>query len=183
MPTNLQKALPHHAQHWYALLEQDRAWLEEWMPHLKEIKSLEQAMEYVQKNARSDFYLGEHLYEIWEAGQLVGLVSVHGGKITKQTVDMGYWLGRAYTGQGITAAACQLIFSKIFDSTAIQMVCIRCLSGNKASQAVSRKLGMSYLGEKQEGNDRILSFGMSRKLWMEQYFEEEDLFYFLEEEE
>lgn len=56
----LQKALPHHAQHWYALLEQDRAWLEEWMPHLKEIRSVVEAEEYIQKNARSDKNLSEH---------------------------------------------------------------------------------------------------------------------------
>jgi hypothetical protein len=56
----LQKATQHQAQHWYKLLEQDRVWLEEWMLHLKEITSLEQAITYIQKNARSDFYLGEY---------------------------------------------------------------------------------------------------------------------------
>lgn len=178
----LQKALPHHAQYWYPLLEQDRTWLEEWMPHLREVKSLEQAKEYIQKYARSDFYLGEHLYEIWEASVLVGLASVHGGSMLQQTVDIGYWLGKAYTGQGLAAAACQLLFSKLFDSTVLQMVCIRCTADNKASQAVAQKLQMQFLGSKQENGEAILSFGMPRAFWMEQYFEEEDLFYFLEEE-
>lgn len=179
----LQKALPQHAQYWYALLEQDHARLEEWLPHLREIRSIAEAEAYINQYARSDFYLGEHIYELWQDQHLVGLLSVHNGRMLKKSADIGYWIGSDYAGQGITAAACQLIFSKLFDSTPLQVIYIRCTKDNLASQAVARKLGMTLLDTKVETKETILSFGMTKATWLATGFDEEDLLHFIEEEE
>lgn len=176
---NLQRANPKNAHHWYALLEKSRANLEQWMPHLKEIQSLADAQAYVEKYARLDIYLGEHIYEIWEGDNLVGLISLHSGRMRKQTAELGYWLGTDYTGRGLGSAACQLLLSKTFIERPLNQIFIRCEEENYASQAVARRLGFSFLEKK----GSILSFGMTREEWLFNYYEEEDLLCFWEEEE
>jgi len=61
----LQKAKPENAKLWLKLVQQNRMELEQWLPHLKEIKTEGQAEAYLQKNAHLDFYLGAHIYEVW----------------------------------------------------------------------------------------------------------------------
>jgi ribosomal-protein-serine acetyltransferase len=173
---HLQKAKITNAQKWLTLVAQDRANLEYWMPYLQELQTLEQAQQYIQKNANLDFYLGEHIFEIWKASSLVGLVTLHNGRIRDKSVDLGYWLGVDYTGKGIMAEACQHLISKTFVDHPIQMIYIRCLEENLPSRALAVRLGFEL--KYQEG--AIFHFQMSRAQWMQEHYEEEDLFYFLE---
>lgn len=173
----LNPAQPHHAKKWLALVQQDRAWLEHWMPYLKTIQTEAEARAYVEKNARLGFYLGEQIYEIWQEDLLVGLIMLHSGRLTAQSVEIGYWLGKAHTGQNLAAAACQLIFSKVFATTPIQYIYIKCATQNYASQSVAKKLGLSL----KESWGAIHTYTLSRAQWMQTNYDEDDLFYFLDE--
>lgn len=86
-------------------------------------------------------------------------------------------MGRAYTGQSLAAAACQLIFSKVFATTAIETIYIRCEAHNYASQAIALKLGLLLEGTKAG----ILTYVLTKDNWMGTGYDEDDLFYFLEE--
>jgi ribosomal-protein-serine acetyltransferase len=173
----LQKATPQNAKKWLYLVQQNRIELEKWMPYLKEIKTEEQAEAYIQKNARLDFYLGVHFYEIWAENILVGLVSLHSGRVTDKSVQLAYWLGSAYVGNGYATKACQFLISKTVIEYRIQVFRIHCLRTNLPSKKLAIHLGFDL--EKEE-ND-ILHFAISRAKWLECYYEEEDLFNFLEE--
>lgn len=173
---HLQKAKPKNAQKWLTLVAQDRANLEYWMPYLQELQKLEQAQQYIKKNANLDFYLGEHIFEIWHATNLVGLITLHNGRIRDKSVDLGYWLGVDYTGKGIMAEACRHLISKTFVDHSIQTIYIRCLEENLPSRALAVRLGFELKYQK----GAILHFKMQRTQWMQKYYEEEDLFYFLE---
>ena len=172
----LQEAAVYHASQWLSLVDNDRDWLTQWMPHLKAIQTTKQAEAYVRRNQHRNFYTGTKIYEIWEETTLIGLLTLHSGHFANRSVDIGYWLGRQYTRRGWTAAACQFIFSKVFVSTAIEQIYIRCEADNKASQAVALKLGMQY--EKTLKN--IHSYRMGKADWLAMGYEEEDLLRFLD---
>lgn len=172
----LQRVQLHNSPYWYALLEQDRANLEHWLPHLKDIQSLADAHAYITRYAQLDIYFGEHIYEIWEGEVLVGLISLHSGRMQEKTAELGYWLGAAYRGQGLGAAACQLLLSKTFLERDLQQIFIRCDQGNYASQAVAKCLGFQFLG----AQEAVLKFGMTKVQWMEDFYDADDLFCFLD---
>lgn len=173
----LQKAKPENAKIWLKLVQQNRIELEQWLPHLKEIKTEGQAEAYLQKNAHLDFYLGAHIYEIWTKKNLVGLISLHSGRVTDQSVQLAYWLGVDYIGYGYAIKACQALISKSFVDYPIQVFRIHCLRTNLPSKKLAIHLGFDL--EKEQ--DAVLYFVMSRVKWFESYYEEDDLFNFLEE--
>ncbi len=147
----LQRATTAHAHLWLAVLENNRAHLEPWMPHLKDITCLETAKAYVQKYASLDIYLGAHIYELWtERGELVGLANLHSGRFTDQSAELAYWLGEAYTGKGYATTACRQLISMAFATQRLQYVRIRCLTTNLPSQAVAERLGMQRVPNKDE---------------------------------
>ncbi|BDS13817.1 GNAT family N-acetyltransferase [Aureispira anguillae] len=173
----LQKAKPQNASKWLRLVQENRQELEYWMPHLKEIRTIEDAQHYINKNAQVDFYLAAHIYEMWTTNALIGLIALHSGCIQQQRVALSYWLGKTYRGKGFATRACQLLISKTFVHFPIQTLCIDCQMNNQASQAVAVRLG--FLFNSQEGD--ILHFEMHRKKWMEVHYDRLDLLGFLEE--
>ncbi|WP_052600333.1 GNAT family N-acetyltransferase [Aureispira sp. CCB-QB1] len=173
----LQKAKPHNASKWLNLVQQNRLELEKWMPSLKKMRRVQEAEAYIQKNAHLDFYLGVHIYEIWVANTLVGLITLHSGRILTQCVALAYWLGADYKGKGYATQACQFLISKTFVDTKITKICINCLTTNHASQAVAYRLCFKLRKEEK----KILYFEMDKKEWLEHYFEDEHLFGILEE--
>jgi|GEM_PF-6083190 len=173
---------PSQAQHapiWFALLEEDRRFLERCSPHLKELKCLADAQRYIQEASKLDFYLGSNNYEIWTQGQLAGLISLHSASFLKNSVELGYWLGRAYRGKGLVLAASHYLISHTFvHFPNIQTVCIRCFTDNFASQTIAKQLGMQLINEKEQ----ILCFEMPRMQWMQTQYEEDDLLSILDTE-
>lgn len=173
----LQKAKLQNAKLWLKLVQQNRMELEQWLPHLKEIKTEEEAKAYLQKNAQLDFYLGAHIYEIWAEKKMVGLISLHSGRVTDQSVQLAYWLGGDYVGNGYASKACQTLISKTFVDYSIQVLRIHCLRTNLPSRKLAIHLGFDL--EKEQ--DTVLYFSMPIAKWLKYYYEEDDLFNFLEE--
>lgn len=173
----LQKAKPQNASKWLNLVQKNRLELEKWMPYLKKIRRLEEAEAYIQENASLDFYLGVHIYEIWVSNTLVGLITLHSGRMIAQSVELAYWLGFDYRGKGSITQACQFLISKTFIETKMAKICINCLITNKASQAVASRLCFKL---KKEEN-QICYFEMSKQEWLDHHFEETHLFNTLEE--
>lgn len=142
----LQRAKLEHAHLWLAVLDDSRAHLEPWIPHLKKITSLETAQAYVKKYALLDIYLGVHIYELWtEEGELVGLANVHSGHFKNKSAELAYWLGKTFTGKGYATAACCHLISMSFATQNLQSIRIRCLVNNIPSQQIAQRLGMQAL--------------------------------------
>jgi ribosomal-protein-serine acetyltransferase len=142
----LQRAKLDHALLWLAVLDDSRAHLEPWIPHLKEIVSIETAQAYIKKYASFDIYLGVHIYELWtKEGELVGLATLHSGRFKEQSAELAYWLGSTFTGKGYATTACRHLISMAFATQNLQSIRIRCLVGNIPSQQVAQRLGLQSL--------------------------------------
>lgn len=160
----LQRAKTEHAHYWLALLEESRAFLEAWMPHLKAITNLTEAQAYLKKYAHLDIYLGNHIYELWTAaGELVGLANLHSGRFSQKSAQLAYWLGASFTGKGYATTACQHLISMAFATQSLQSLQIRCLANNLPSQKIAQRLGMSPLS--QENNQLV--FEIKKEDWQQ----------------
>ena len=166
----LQRAKLEHAALWLAILDDSRAQLEPWLPHLKEIVDVTTAQAYIRKYTLLDIYLGTHIYELWtEEGQLVGLANVHSGRFKDKSAELAYWLGKAYTGKGYVTTACRHLISMAFATYHLQSIKIRCLADNISSQQVAQRLGMQVLPQEA---DQLL-FEVKKEDW------EQDVDYWL----
>lgn len=173
----LQRAQEAHAHLWLAILDKNRPYLEPWMPHLKEITTVEEAKAYVKKYAVLDIYLGSHIYELWtEDGQIVGLATVHSGRFKQQSAELAYWLDPLHTGKGYATTACRHLISMAFATKRLQSIKIRCLATNIASKKVAERLGMQPLPK--EGEQ--LLFEIQKTAWQQDV---DYWLWFLEEEE
>lgn len=174
----LHPATPTTAPAWFALLQQDRNRLETWLPHLKKLKTLEDAVAYIEKNARLDFYFGERIFEIWQGEKIAGLVSLHSGSYAQQSVCLAYWLGRDFLGLGLAVAACTALISRAFvQYPRLDCIFIECEASNEASQGVARQLGFLPLPSSKQ---HICIFKILRTDWFSTKYDEEDLLDFLD---
>lgn len=147
----LQRAKKEHAQIWFSLLEENRAYLEPWLPHLKDITTLATAQAYLKKYEALDIYLGSHIYELWtQDGELVGLATLHSGRFNDQSAELAYWLGAAYTRKGYATAACRHLISMAFATQRLTSLRIRCLRDNLPSQQVAQRLEMQPIPSKED---------------------------------
>ena len=58
-----------------------------------------------------------------------------------QTMELGYWLGEAFWGRGITAEACRAVLTFAFAEYGPERIQARVIDGNRASARVLAKLG------------------------------------------
>ena len=77
------------------------------------------------------------------AGQFAGIIGIGrtGGS------NLGYWLGRAYWGQGIMTRAAMQITRDFFANTAETRLKSGYFSGNEVSWAIQRRLGFEFVSE------------------------------------
>jgi len=68
-------------------------------------------------------------------------------------VELGFWVGEPYWGQGYCTEAVKSLFDYSFEKLEVEKIIARYLSINPASGRVMEKVGMCYVGELQ-ANDR-----------------------------
>ena len=61
-------------------------------------------------------------------------------------VELGYWIGRPFWGQGFATEAAQAVIDHAFATLGMAVVEVRCRVVNGASRRVIRKCGFAYCG-------------------------------------
>jgi RimJ/RimL family protein N-acetyltransferase len=114
---------------------------------------------YAMKDAEDYFTATEPTYESGEpqlhaiadakTDEIMGVVGLHPPRVPdppKEVVEIGYWLGKPYWGQGIMGEAAEIVLGLAFKRPWIARVIGRTDPENMASQGVMKKIGMKYLG-------------------------------------
>jgi RimJ/RimL family protein N-acetyltransferase len=76
--------------------------------------------------------------------EVIGMI---GYEVTGQEAELAYMLSPAHWGQGYATEACRQMIAHIFEATRAAAVVARIMAGNKASEAVLRKVGFGWQGE------------------------------------
>ena len=78
----------------------------------------------------------------------VGLHDPRGSDAEEGEIEIGYWLGREYWGQGLMSEAVSTVIAKGFENPANRLMSATTALKNLASQNVLRKAGFRCLGER-----------------------------------
>ncbi len=135
-----------HAEAVFAVVDQNRAHLREWLPWLDASVSPDDTRSFIKKSLH-EFADGEGMATgIWLDDQVVGAISYNSIDRSNRSVEIGYWLAAGHQGKGVITKACRAMVDHAFSELALNRVVIRCGVGNTKSCAIARRLGF-----KQEG--------------------------------
>src|SRR5215470_7963357 len=134
-----------HVEEYFALIERNRDFLQEWIEVEAYEGSVETLRAYVKEHLLhfvegSGYHLG-----IWYQDALVGLLDYRlNGR--NRTVELGYWLDAALQGKGLVTQACRTMVRHAFEEHQVHKVVISCATDNPRSRAVAERLGFLQEG-------------------------------------
>lgn len=144
--TELRLLQDEHAAALFALTNQNRAYLREWLPWVDDTRTPEDTRRFIRAGLRqmeneNGFHMG-----IWYQANLTGVVSYNYISHEKQQTELGYWLGAQFQGKGLMTAACRTLTTYAFDTLNLKRVEIRCAVANAKSRAIPVRLGFTEEG-------------------------------------
>ena len=111
-----------------------------WPPH----KSVEESLEIIRT-----VFAKRETYAITMNGNAIGCVGLLFYPDTNhywedEGVELGYWIGEEYWGQGLVVEACKSLIKHAFEDLNIDKIHARCRYDNHQSKRKKKKLGFKY---------------------------------------
>lgn len=140
-----------HVKEMHQLINRNRAYLRQWLPWVDYETSVESSRSFVRRSLQryienDGFNLG-----IFFQGQLAGVIGYHSVNWPNRQVEIGYWLGAEFTGQGLMTRACRALIDFAFGKLMLNRVAILCATENARSRAIPERLGFTPEGVLRDG--------------------------------
>ncbi len=145
---NVKLCLPEerHAEALFALVDENRVYLREWMPWLDGNTSPSDTKAFIKASLEQFASNNGFQLAILFQDQLVGVIGYHQVDWTNRSTSIGYWLAEAFQSWGIMTRACRYLVDYAFRELNLNRVEIRCAIGNHKSRAIPERLGFKNEG-------------------------------------
>lgn len=160
-----------HADALFALSDQNRNYLREWLPWVDATRTVEDTRRFI-RDALARYAANEGFSAgIWYRDWLAGGIGVHKIDWLNRNTSIGYWLTEGLQGKGVVTSACRAVLNHLFGEPKLNRVEIRCGLGNRKSRAIPERLGFTEEGivrQAQWVNDRFVDlvvYGMLARDW------------------
>jgi ribosomal-protein-serine acetyltransferase len=160
-----------HAPEVFSLADRDRDYLREWLPWVDATVSQDDTLSFIRSTLEQFASQKGFVAGIWREHQFCGVIGTHQLDRLNRKVEIGYWLGRAFQGQGIMTDACRAVVTHLLFGMELNRVTIQCATGNEKSCAVPRRLGFAEEGLAREAQllrghfHDLRRFAMLKKDW------------------
>ena len=147
----LERLRSSHAPALFATVTRTWATLHPWLPWAMQPPTFEGQQEFVKTAERTWEDGSDCPYAIVLGAELVGMTGLH-RRQGPETLEIGYWLDAAQTGQGLVTEATQALTDVALGGgaqpglTGIDEIVIHCDVDNVASAGVPRRLGFTLVG-------------------------------------
>lgn len=118
-----------HAEELFALTDQNRAYLREWLPWVDGVQSAEHTKQFI-KSASEQFAQNQGL-GIWHKGKLAGVIGFHKIDWANRKTSIGYWLGAEFQGRGLMTKSCRALVDYALRELKLNRVEIRLVTDQK----------------------------------------------------
>ncbi|MBD2021437.1 GNAT family N-acetyltransferase [Leptolyngbya sp. FACHB-36] len=162
---------PRHAEPLFALVEQNRDYLREWLPWVDGTRSADDSEQFIQHSLQQFADGNGFSAGIWYRSELAGCIGFHDPDRAK--VELGYWLAEPFQGKGIMTRACHRVVTYAFSELMLNRVQIFAAATNHKSRAVPERLGFKQEGMLRETEwlyDRFIDlvvYGVLAQEWSE----------------
>ncbi|HKX32724.1 MAG TPA: GNAT family protein [Blastocatellia bacterium] len=135
-----------HAEELFAMVDQNRPYLRQWLPWLDTNISSNDTRSFI-KSALDQFANNGGLVAgLWEHDRIVGIISYNCIDWQNRIAHVGYWLAAEHQGKGMMTRACRALITYAFNELELNRVEIRCATKNKRSRAIPERLGFAQEG-------------------------------------
>ncbi len=135
-----------HAQEVAERVDQNRAYLRQWLPWVDNSRTVEDSKAFI-KYSLQQFANNEGFQTgIWYKGKFAGGIGYHAIDWVDRKVEMGYWLDESFQGKGLMTKACRTLITYAFAELGLNKVEIYCATENIRSCAIPKRLGFQQEG-------------------------------------
>ncbi len=133
------------AQQVFALVEQNREYLSQWLPWVDSTQSVDDSRAFLEMVERQHAEQNGLHCGITFEDQLVGLIGL---RFTSGdfVANIGYWLSAQATGRGLMTQSTKCLCRYGFDQLGLERLEIRAATENKRSWSIPERLGFTREG-------------------------------------
>ena len=135
-----------HAPAIFKAVDENRLHLRPWLPWVDKTETEDDTAAFIRMSLEQFAKNQAVNAGIWQGNQIVGGIGTHPIDWLNQRVEIGYWLGQEFQGQGIVTNAARRMTTFLFDELALNRVEIRCAVENTKSSAIAKRLGFVHEG-------------------------------------
>ncbi|MBD2092099.1 GNAT family N-acetyltransferase [Microcoleus sp. FACHB-1515] len=160
-----------HAEILFALVDQNRDRLRQWLSWVDDSRSLQDTEKFIQDSLQEFESDRGFAAGIWFQHQLVGSLGLHDICQRDRKATIGYWLSKTAEGKGIMTNACRGIINYLFEEQKLHRLTIRVQPENHRSRAIPERLGFQKEGILRQDNwmyDRyidLIVYGLLADEW------------------
>ncbi len=143
---HLRPLKPEDASELFALVDANRSYLRQWLPWLDSNQTIDDSLNFIRTCLDQAQAKNEFVSAIYDDAELVGLIGLHATNWANRSSVIGYWLAEPQQGKGIITCACKAILNYGFTTLNLNRIEIACATQNFRSQAVAKRLGITYEG-------------------------------------
>lgn len=139
-----------HAKADYALINQDRIHLREWLPWVDDIKEVSDVQTFIESSLIQFSSNSGVACGIWYQDEFAGVISLMDTSWSNKSTSIGYWLGSKFEGKGVMTKSCKKMIDYAFNELGLHRVEIQCATENKKSRSIPERLGFCEEGKIRE---------------------------------
>jgi len=142
----LEIVTPFNALELFSLVDANRDHLREYLPWVDATKSSDDSASFIKGALKRFAEARELTYFIKQDGCIIGIISLWLEYPDTNTHEIGYWLAKSHTNQGIMTHCVARLLEMAFSSLQAKKVQISCATTNTASNRLAQKAGMKLEG-------------------------------------
>lgn len=138
------------AKSMFKVIDENRNYLELWLPLTKSILKVEDSLKYL-FDTEKEIKEGKKIeYGIFIKNEYIGDISLVNINEKNKFGEIGYWLSSSHTKKGYMTEAVTIFEKEVFEKMKLNRIQIRCDEKNEASIRVAKKCGYIYEGKLRE---------------------------------
>lgn len=130
----------------FALTQQNRAFLRQWLPWLDLVSCQVDTEAYVINSMAAADRGERYNYALFYRDQLAGVIGLYDVNPINRRAAIGYWLSEDKNGLGLMTEAVRRMTVKGFGDFGLNRIEVYCATENHGSRAVPERLGFEFEG-------------------------------------
>ena len=140
-----------HAESIFNLVDNNRAYLKQWLPWVDSTQTVENTKEYIKMTLKRYAENNGFDCSIIFNDEIAGLIGLHKIDHSNKITSIGYWLGEDYQHKGIMTKTVVALLNYCFNSLELNRIELKCASENYRSQAIPERLNFKKEGIIRQG--------------------------------
>ncbi len=144
--TLLRELTADDADRLYAVIDENRTHLREWLPWVDRQQGVNDTLEFIEGTRKENQDGVALTLGIEYMGNVVGVIGFHEFDTENRQSSMGYWISACNQGKGIITKSCRKLIDYAFSDLKLNRVVMRIARDNVRSRKVAERNGLSQEG-------------------------------------